>query len=368
LQVLKYYRNAELVDAKPGEPNTATAGVGLRVIAQPGKPSAGADSDSEVDLAATYVRLIDKNGSGDLGTYLLSQKLISDKVIVENTTYELSLRFGRNYKPYQITLKDVRKDDYVGTAMPRNYSSDIHLVDESRGVDREIHIWMNNPLRYAGETFYQSDYQRSQDGTEFTVLSVVRNAGWMIPYVSCMIVFVGLCYHFGRKLLQFQRRGGSKEILQVISHLSPSIGFMRLIAILVNRYLESKKAPKVVKAKGNASDKGRGRETDQALPSFAPSDSTLSLEQVFAALFTPLVILPFALMLLGSMWSSTPKPNEMNLREFGRLPIIADGRVKPFDTLARNTLRALSNRGNVLRRKRSTAACDQVAARRHLPA
>ena len=34
----------------------------------------------------------------------------------------------------------------------------------------------------------------------------------------------------------------------------------------------------------------------------------------------------------------------MQLEEFGRLPLVYEGRVKPFDTLARNTLRQISDR------------------------
>ena len=50
---------------------------------------------------------------------------------------------------------------------------------------------MNHPLRYAGETFYQSGYERTEKG-EATKLSVVTNTGWMLPYVACMLVVVGL--------------------------------------------------------------------------------------------------------------------------------------------------------------------------------
>ncbi|MEZ5951367.1 MAG: cytochrome c biogenesis protein ResB [Planctomycetaceae bacterium] len=48
----------------------------------------------------------------------------------------------------------------MGTNTPMNYSSEIRLVDETRKEDRRVKIWMNNPLRYAGETFYQSGYQK----------------------------------------------------------------------------------------------------------------------------------------------------------------------------------------------------------------
>ena len=61
---------------------------------------------------------------------------------------------------------------------------------------------MNNPLRYAGETFYQSSFE---PGKNLTILQVVRNGGWMIPYLSCMIVGVGMTLHMGANLSDFLR-------------------------------------------------------------------------------------------------------------------------------------------------------------------
>lgn len=339
MQLVKYYRNAALRDAKPGESNLATRGLGQRVVAEAAKSSAGADSDATVDLAAAYVRLIDKDGSGDLGTYLVSQLAsaqdVVDKVTVDNKTYGLSLRFRRNYKPYLVTLKDVRKDDYVGTSTPRNYSSAIRLQDESLGVDREITIWMNNPLRYAGETFYQSGYQLSPtNGVESTTISVVTNAGWMIPYVACMIVFVGLTYHFGGMLLQFQRTAGSRAKLKTGAGTGDVVATNRTPARPSANPNQTRKSD----------EKGRIRDDAASLPSFAPSSMKLSGMEGVGTLFPVVVVALFAIVFFGSMWSRAPGANEMNLREFGRLPVIADGRVKPFDTLARNTLRALSNR------------------------
>ncbi len=326
LKVLEYYRNADVRDAKADESNLATAGFGKRFIAEAVKSAAGADSNSGVDLAAAYVRVIKKDGSGDLGTYLLSQLAsmqdLSDKVVVGDKSYDLSLRFRRSYKPYQFTLKDVRKDDYVGTTTPRNYSSDIHLQDESRGVDREIHIWMNNPLRYAGETFYQSGYLGPPDAAvETTTLSVVTNAGWMIPYVACMIVFVGLVAHFGGTLLRFLRRQVRNDSSPV-----PIDGVWQATA---------------TEGKRRRDEKDRRKLPAKLPTSFETPASPSVMRQ---AALPALIITPFVLMLLGSMWTSKPKPDQFDLRAFGQLPVIADGRVKPFDTLARTTLRVLSNR------------------------
>jgi len=69
-------------------------------------------------------------------------------------------------------------------------------------VDRKVKIWMNNPLRYRGETFYQASFLKDDKGT---VLQVVDNVGWMIPYVSCMIVAAGMLLHFGNNLFKFLR-------------------------------------------------------------------------------------------------------------------------------------------------------------------
>ena len=70
-------------------------------------------------------------------------------------------------------------------------------------MDRVVKIWMNNPLRYGGETFYQASFEK---GENLTILQVVRNDGWMLPYLSCMIVGTGLATHFGMNLIGFLRR------------------------------------------------------------------------------------------------------------------------------------------------------------------
>ena len=92
---------------------------------------------------------------------------------------------------------------YEGTQTPKDFSSEIRLVNEGDGIDRELRIWMNNPLRYARRTFYQSGYLPDDGGT---VLQVVRNDSWMIPYLSCMIVFIGMVAQFGLSLKRMRKR------------------------------------------------------------------------------------------------------------------------------------------------------------------
>ena len=61
---------------------------------------------------------------------------------------------------------------------------------------------MNNPLRYGGETFYQSGMPDPLPGEpQYSVFQVVTNVGWMIPYVCCMFTVVGLLGQFVQSLL-----------------------------------------------------------------------------------------------------------------------------------------------------------------------
>ncbi len=210
IEPLRYMKNANLVpldatlEAGAPKPIQATAGIGLERIAVPAREVAGTDTDQVVDAPAAYIRLTRKDNGEPLGTYLVSvfQAHIPQPVRVDGKEYNLHLRFKRTYKPYQIHLIDFRHDRYLGTNKPKNFSSEIRLVDPQKNVDREVKIWMNNPLRYSGETFYQASFE----GEQVTVLQVVKNVGWMIPYVSCMIVACGMIVHFGSNLLTFLRR------------------------------------------------------------------------------------------------------------------------------------------------------------------
>ncbi len=84
-----------------------------------------------------------------------------------------------------------------------NFSSRLRLQRPDTGEDREVLIYMNHPLRYEGETYYQSSFDRDDQGT---VLQVVRNPSWLTPYFSCVMVGIGLMLQFSIHLTRFARR------------------------------------------------------------------------------------------------------------------------------------------------------------------
>lgn len=168
---------------------------------------------------AVDVELLDPETGASLGRYILSLWMYPNFVnltwdmpttfSVNGKNYTAYFRFRREYarapsgNPYSIKLLDFVHEKYEGTQTPKDFASKILLVNEGDGVERELRIWMNNPLRYARRTFYQSGYLPDDSGT---VLQVVRNDTWMIPYLSCMIVFVGMAAQFIQSFGRYLKR------------------------------------------------------------------------------------------------------------------------------------------------------------------
>jgi len=138
---------------------------------------------------------------GSLGTWLVSEYIEGPQTFTyDNRSYQMILRPRRYYQPFTLQLLQFRHDVYPGTEIPKNFSSRVRLERPSTGEDREVLIYMNNPLRYAGETFYQASYDEDNRGT---ILQVVRNPSWLTPYFSCILVGVGLVVQFMTHLLGF---------------------------------------------------------------------------------------------------------------------------------------------------------------------
>lgn len=204
VRVAEWMPNSRLLgpmQASQAQIAKATAGIGRQVAASPVAVSTGVDG-ADVDIPAAYIELM--RGDASLGTYLVTPWLtMAQEVDVGGKRYAIALRFERNYRPYTISLIDFRHDRFVGTQVARNFSSQVRLVDPTRGVDREVLISMNNPLRYEGETFYQASFAPDDSGT---VLQVVRNPGWLLPYISCTVVTLGMLVHFGVRMWESTRR------------------------------------------------------------------------------------------------------------------------------------------------------------------
>lgn len=307
LEIVKFYLNSDVRGLRGFGPNEeipenyATAGIGNSVVANPLDNVKGTDNGGSIDMPSLYVKLKSKSGD-DLGTYLTSAVFdITDSefgksqtVTVDGKNYDIGLRFVRHYYDFKVTLDDVQKNDYKGTSKVKDYSSYITVVDPIQDLEFEHRIWMNNPMRFAGKTFYQSNYGVLEGGKEFTTFQVVDNVGWMTPYVSCMIVWVGMMYHFGLTLLRYLGR----------------------------------------RARQNAEIRNARIQANQKSYTTLDKAGWILTASLCGGILASVVM-------LGR--PPVEKPDEFNLETFGELPIWYKGRSMPIDSLARNSLLQLAD-------------------------
>ncbi len=136
-------------------------------------------------------------------------------IVADGKQYAFELRPKRVMYPFSLTLLKATHTVYPGTitdsnpeGIPKDFRSLVRLHNPSTGENREVEIYMNSPLRYAGLTFYQyqmtaGDLVSRMNQTPSSVLQVVHNPGWLTPYFGCGLVAAGLLTQFLYHLIAF---------------------------------------------------------------------------------------------------------------------------------------------------------------------
>jgi hypothetical protein len=200
LRVRGYYKNAQLTNRTPQDPHPiANRDLGAQVTVREIPPVV---KDDDMNRSAAFVEPVVAGQSQ--GVWLASNALGKAQTFsAGGRTYALGMRARREYLGYSVTLKDFRHDVYAGTDIPMNFSSLVHLKNPAKGEERDVLIYMNQPLRYGGKTFYQASFGK---GDTLSVLQVVENPGWLLPYISTVLVTLGLLVHFAISLRRGVRR------------------------------------------------------------------------------------------------------------------------------------------------------------------
>jgi hypothetical protein len=224
LRVEKYYPNSMFAGPMTAGPETlkSSDGIGQKLLFNPTNITRSMEAE---DLPSALVQAV--SDKGPIGEWIVSAwftrysafSYLEDKIggimpdlkmearqtfRFNGRTYEIALRPVRYYKPYSIKLLAFHHDLYPGTEVPKNFSSNIHLTDPTTGDDRDIRIYMNNPLRFHGETFYQAGFD--PNNAAVTILQVVRNPVSLAPYIACSLVALGLVTQFLMHLFDFARK------------------------------------------------------------------------------------------------------------------------------------------------------------------
>jgi len=314
VRVDRWMTNSTREDRKrapqPSDDDYQLTGAGIREYEFKELPKSGG-AKSQSNYATAYVTLRNKEEKKEIGSFAVSQ-LFNDDAIMYKSVYEqaeasgkswdFGLRFRRNYKPYSVVLDDVVMEEYTGTSKPKDYSSFVKINDAQGDTLQQGRIWMNNPMRFRGETFYQSGYMNGSMnpyGVEQTTLQVVTNAGWLIPYVACVLCGLGMLVHFGGTFARFASR------------------YDRL-------RLATGKASAAMLNAGERSSSQFGSILGVAIP----------------------VILcgSVALWIVRSAMTPKAAPNTINWYAIGEIPVQYGGRIKPLASAAGEVLETISNK------------------------
>ena len=104
--------------------------------------------------------------------------------------------------PFEIYLKDFQLDRYPGSMSPASYASEVVLMDKEQNIEKPYRIFMNNILEHRGYRFFQSSYDRDEQGT---VLSVNNDPGTLPSYIGYFLLAVGMFWSLFSKQHRFSK-------------------------------------------------------------------------------------------------------------------------------------------------------------------
>ena len=318
VRVVDFMDNAGLVaratgpEAAEGElalPPLATHGLGAGRLYALERPRVSGAGDQRVDEPAAVVELVDLEKGASLGSLVVSTRLedpatpfvpVVQRLATPEGELGVAMRFERTYRDFAVRLEEFRHDVYPGTQVPKNFSSEVTLL-EAGGTERPALIRMNEPLRYAGETWFQMNWIRpgpAGGDDRGTVLQVVSNPGWTVPYIAVTVGGLGLTMHFVYRLFGYLKRDRAERT------------------------------------------RGRARRERASLPDPSTRRWPALVAPAAALLLGVLVLLPRG-------GADGDGGDAAAVAAFSELPVSSGGRIKPWDSVARDTLTTLSGRSTV---------------------
>jgi hypothetical protein len=107
----------------------------------------------------------------------------------------VKLSFGAKVIPLPFALKLDRfeLERYPGSMSPASYSSYVTVIDREKNVTMPYHIYMNHVLDYRGYRFFQSSFDRDEQGS---VLSVNHDPGTLPTYLGYLLMAIGFLWSY----------------------------------------------------------------------------------------------------------------------------------------------------------------------------
>ena len=198
IEIINYFRNCEPLK------RTAPAGIQYKGMLKNFILSElKTEKENNRNRPGITYRITNSRSSND-GIYgIFLGQSVTQTASINNQKYELIFRSKRTYLPFAIELLDFKKVMHAGTGIAKSYSSEVNLIEN--GIPRRVLIEMNEPLRHKGYTFFQASFIEGLEG-DTTVLAAVKNYGRLFPYISSIIMSVGLLLHLLRSMPKLLRK------------------------------------------------------------------------------------------------------------------------------------------------------------------
>ncbi|WP_171595541.1 cytochrome c biogenesis protein [Marinifilum caeruleilacunae] len=120
--------------------------------------------------------------------------------------------------PFSLKLNDFQLERYPGSNSPSSFASEVTLIDESKGIEKDYRIYMNNILNHEGYRFFQASYDTDELGT---VLSVNHDrVGMTITYFGYFLLILGMAWSLINPYSRFKILGRQSRKVKTLAILA----------------------------------------------------------------------------------------------------------------------------------------------------
>lgn len=116
-------------------------------------------------------------------------------LMIDSKKVELALTKETIMLPFEFVLTEFKMDTDPGTNNPASFESFVKLFTPDGPQDH--HIYMNNPLKYQGFTFYQASYSQDPNtGIYSSTLAANVDQGRFLKYLGSLFLVLGTAWHY----------------------------------------------------------------------------------------------------------------------------------------------------------------------------
>ena len=161
-------------------------------------------STGKTGLNGIHFSITNESGERVLASHVLGTSGYLNPKTFQLGNQNIQIAYGSEVVklPFSIKLRDFQLERYPASNSPSSYASEVTLIDQEKGIEKEYRIFMNNVLDHRGYRFFQSSYDRDEHGT---VLSVNHDFwGMVFTYLGYALMIIAMFFALFAKNSRFK--------------------------------------------------------------------------------------------------------------------------------------------------------------------